>query len=200
MKRLAVLAAVQLGAILGWAGYHEHVRAHSPTFRIPLQPIDPYDALRGRYFVLNPVDGRLLAGAPGTYLGPDSVSRFLGAREHYAGPAAVGFCRVGEVHRVCDLQPLETALAGDPSRFWSRVRVSIFREPATRQAHALAPQPGWRVDLDLELDRFFLPARLTLPGPERDPGWELEVSHRPGQPLLPRQLWFRGRALETDRP
>jgi hypothetical protein len=53
-------------------------------------------------------------------------------------------------------------------------------------------EPGWRVILDIDLDRFFLPEKLELPAPENDPGWQLEVSHRRGRPLLPRRLWFQG--------
>lgn len=56
MKRLLFLAAFQIVAILSWAAYHEHVWATAPTFRIPLRPRDPFDLIRGRYFVLNPLD------------------------------------------------------------------------------------------------------------------------------------------------
>jgi hypothetical protein len=48
-KTAAILVALQAAVILGWAGYHERVRASAPTFRIPLAPRDPYDVLRGRY-------------------------------------------------------------------------------------------------------------------------------------------------------
>ena len=197
MKKLAILAAVQMGTILGWAGYHEHVRAHAPTFRIPLQPSDPYDVLRGRYFVLNPLDRQLKTGLPGTHLSGASVERFLGNRRAYNGTAAVGLCRIGEVHRVCDLQPLG-ATPGGSDPLWSRARVTVYWEDSTFRENRQVPEPGWRVSLDLGLDRFFLPDGFQLPGRERDLGWELEVSHRPGQLLLPRRLWFQGKPVGRE--
>lgn len=40
MKRVVFFAAVQVLILLGWAGYHEHIRATAPTFRIPSQPVE----------------------------------------------------------------------------------------------------------------------------------------------------------------
>ncbi len=59
MRRILVLAAFQTLAILAWASYHEYVWATAPTFRIPLRPRDPFDLIRGRYFVLNPLDSSI---------------------------------------------------------------------------------------------------------------------------------------------
>ena len=204
MKGLAMLAVLQLGAILGWAGYHEHVRATAPTFRIPLQPVDPYDVLRGRYFRLNPLDASLKTGRPGTYVDATSAQRIAGSERYYQGPVLVGFCPVEGVHRACDLRRI-----GDPpegsereaghARAWARARATVWYQQATPAANGVAAvEPGWVVTLDLGLDRFFLPNRVELPGRERDPGWQLEVSHRAGQPLLPLRLWFRDQPVRTE--
>lgn len=197
MKKLVLLAALQVGAILAWAAYHERVWAHAPTFRIPLQPVDPYDVIRGRYFVLNPADGRLKTGSPDTHLPRDAVARFLGKEQYYAGPVLAAFCRVGDVQRVCDLRRVSEPLPDD-GRSCSRARATIAWEDTAYDASARqVPQPGYRVSLDFGLDRFFLPDKLSLPGKENESGWELEVSYRPGQHLLPRRLWFHGQPVPT---
>ena len=200
MKKLAILAAVQIGVILGWAGYHERVRASAPTFRIPLAPVDPHDVLRGRYFILNPRDGNARTGQGDTLLTEATVTTFLRGEKQFDGPALIGFCPAGDVHRVCGLQKLEGGTPRDG--FWARSNVSIYPEERSVRADNSVVEPGWRVILDMDLDRFFLPDDLQLPGHENDPSWELEVSHRPGLPLLPRRLWFQGQPLEskTDLP
>jgi hypothetical protein len=189
MRKAAILAAVQIVFILGWAGYHERVRAQAPTFRIPLAPRDPYDVLRGRYFVLNPRDSQLKAGEGDTLLTAATVETFLRGERYFDGPGLIGFCPVGEIHRVCGLQRLEDGTPRDG--LWARSRVNIVDE------YGQTP-PGWRVMLHMDLDRFFLPDAFQLPGPENDPSWQLEVSHRPGQPLLPRRLWFQGQPVRIE--
>ena len=189
MKKLAVLAALQVGFILGWAGWHERVWAEAPTFRIPLRPVDPYDVMRGRYFILNPADGSVSAGGPDTLLATAALVRFLGTDGYYNGPALVGFCAVGDVQRVCDLRRGTITPPGD-GRFWSRVWATIHGDGRAAAGH------GYVVSLDFGLDRFFLPNRLQLPGRENEPGWELEVSYRPAQNLLPRRLWFKGQPVK----
>jgi hypothetical protein len=189
MRRIAVLAALQIGFMLAWAGYHERVRAHAPTFRIPLAPRDPYDILRGRYFVLNPLDSRLKTGERDTFLTAGTVQTFLRGEKYFDGPGLIGFCPAGDIHRVCGLQRLEDGTPHDG--LWARSRVNIIDE------YGLA-DPGWRVILNMDLDRFFLPEKLQLPGAESQPGWQLEVSHRPGLPLLPRLLWFQGQPVRIE--
>jgi len=188
-KKIAILAAVQIGFMLAWAGYHERVRASAPTFRIPLAPRDPYDVLRGRYFVLNPRDTQLKTGEGDTLLTAATVQTFLRGETYFIGPALIGFCRVGDVHRVCGLQRLEDGTPRDG--LWARSRVNIVDE------YGLA-DPGWRVILNMDLDRFFLPEKFELPGAETETGWQLEVSYRPGQPLLPRRLWFQGQPVRIE--
>jgi hypothetical protein len=190
MRKLAILAAVQVGVMLGWAAYHERVRAHAPTFRIPLAPRDPYDILRGRYFILNPLDGNIRTGQGDTLLTDATVTSFLRGEKYFAGAALVGFCPAGDVHRVCGLQRLEGPAPRDG--FWARSRVDIHPEAVSVREDKSVIEPGWRVGVDMDLDRFFLPDAFRLPGPENDPSWQLEVSHRPGLPLLPRRLWFKG--------
>jgi hypothetical protein len=182
MKRTLALAAFQVVTMLGLAGYHEHVWATAPTFRIRLQPRDPFDLLRGRYFVLNPLDARIPSESP--FLTPEAVARFLGSETGYSGAAEVGFCASGNVHRVCALRRRGVDASPSPAQYWSRGFVSVA--PATA---------GWSVTIDLGLRRFFIPNRVRLPGPENALGWELEVSHRPGLTPLPRRLYFRGAAV-----
>ena len=195
MRKAAILAALQAGIMLGWAGYHERVRANAPTFRIPLSPVDPFDVLRGRYFILNPLDGRLKTGHGDTVLTSATVETFLRGEGYFDGPGLIGFCPAADVHRVCGLQRLEEGIPRDG--FWARSHVNIANEPTAYRDGKPFPEPGWRVSLDMDLDRFFLPDKLQLPGRENQPGWQLEVSHRPGLPLLPRRLWFQGQPVKT---
>lgn len=196
MKKIAILAAAQIGFMLVWAGYHEHVRAHAPTFRIPLAPRDPYDVLRGRYFVLNPLDSLLKTRQGRTFLTEGTVETFLRGEKYFDGTALIGFCPVGEVHRVCGLQRLEDGTPEDG--FWARSRVNVVGESTSYRDGVGFAEAGWQVALGMDLDRFYLPNRLQLAGRDREPGWELEVSHRPGQPLLPRRLWFKGQPLPIE--
>lgn len=197
MNRAALLAVFQVAMLLGWAGYHERVRATAPTFRIPLAPRDPYDVLRGRYFVLNPRDGQLKTGEPDTVLTSAAVETFLAGETTFDGPALVGFCPYRDVHRVCSLQRLENGRPRDG--LWARGDVNVSAEATEDRDGKAAPDLGWRVTIDLDLDRFFLPDALVLPGRDTDPGWELEVSHRRGLPLLARRLWFKGRPVDTGQ-
>jgi hypothetical protein len=71
------------------------------------------------------------------------------------------------------------------ARFWSRGFATIREQ-----------EPGWRLDLDLGLRRFFIPNRVQLPAPESQSGWSLEVSYRPGQSLLPRRLIYAGSPID----
>jgi hypothetical protein len=83
MRRLLVLAALQVLGILGWASYHEYVWATAPTFRVPLRPSDPFDPIRGRYFVLNPQDASI--DSRSTSIPQGEVDRFLGSSTAFAG-------------------------------------------------------------------------------------------------------------------
>ena len=200
MRKIAILAVVQAGVILGWAGYHERVRAQAPTFRIPLAPVDPYDLVRGRYFILNPLDGTLKTGQGDTLLTNAGVEGFLAHGERYFdGAAIIGFCPAGEVHRVCALRRPGVFYrhSGNPGTLWATGRATVSDEPNVYRDGKQVPEPGWRVQLELGLDRFFLPDALKLPGRENEPSWQLEVSHRPGLPLLPRRLWFQGQPVQT---
>ena len=77
------------------AGHHERVRAQAPTFRIPLAPRDPYDVLRGRYFILNPLDRDLNTSQGGAILTGATVETFLRGEKGFYGTALVGFCPAG---------------------------------------------------------------------------------------------------------
>ena len=182
MRRLLILGAFQLLAILGWASYHEYVWAAAPTFRVPLRPRDPFDLIRGRYFVLNPQDTSI--DAESTSFSPQEVDRFLGSAKAFAGRVQVGFCAAGEIHRACALARPGERPAG-PARYWSKGFATLTKQDR-----------GWKLELDLGLRRFFIPSRLQLPGGENQEGWELEVSYRPGLSLLPRRLFFRGTPID----
>ena len=181
MTRLVALAAFQLLTVLGLAGYHEYVWRTAPSFRIPLAPRDPFDLLRGRYFALNPAD-RIVTSASGQVPQSD-LDALLANDEIFGGEAEVGFCLVESLHRVCALRRLGATEEGTAT-YWSRAYLAVSRTPE-----------GTLVEVNLHLDRFFIPDQLELPAKESDPGWELEVLHRPGHALLPRRLFYRGEPL-----
>ncbi len=189
-SKILILALVQVGTILGWAGYHERLWQRASTFRIALNPVDPYDVLRGRYFILNPRGAGFDTAkpVPGSTLtwGAISASPWSwDASSSYSGSAQVGFCPAGPLRTICAL-----TLPGSPrppapgNTLWALGKVEISRG-----------ESRFNGTIDLGLDRFFLPNRALLPAPENAPGWELEVVHRPGLPLLPKRLWFRGKPV-----
>ena len=182
MRRLLVLAAFQIFAILTWASYHEYVWTTAPTFRVPLRPRDPFDLIRGRYFVLNPQDTSIDSRSPS--LSQGEIQRFLGSTNPFAGSVQVGFCPTGDVYRVCALaRPGE--MASGSARFWCKGFATLTNQGS-----------GWKLELDLGLRRFFIPNRLQLPAGENQEGWELEVSYRPGLSPLPRRLFFKGTPID----
>ena len=182
MRRLLILGAFQVLAILGWASYHEYLWATAPTFRVALRPRDPFDLIRGRYFVLNPQDTSI--DAQSTSFSPQEVDRFLGSANTFVGSVQVGFCAFGDAYRVCALARPGERPSG-PARYWSKGFATLTKQGSS-----------WKLGLDLGLRRFFIPSRLQLPGRETEDGWELEVSYRPGLSLLPRRLFFRGAAID----
>ena len=182
MRRILVLAAFQTLAILSWASYHEYVWATAPTFRIPLRPRDPFDMIRGRYFVLNPLDSSIDWRSP---LFPRAdVERLAGSAGFFDGSVQVGFCPVDGAYRVCALAQPGAKVPGSV-RFWCRG----FATARTHDGH-------WSLELDLGLHRFFIPNRLVLPAHENQEGWALDVSYRPGLAALPRRLVFKGTPID----
>lgn len=184
-RQVLALVLLHVGVLLSWAGYHEYVWASAPTFRIPLQPRDPYDLMRGRYFVLNPLDSSMARGGP---LSDEEIRRFLAGDDSFRGQALVGFCQVETAYRVCALRHSDAEPAAvSQARYWSRGFVTVA---------STGNDVGWKANVDLGLRRFFLPNRVQLPARENALGWELEVSHRPGLEPLPRRLFFSGRAVD----
>jgi hypothetical protein len=193
VKALLGLVVLQAGSLLAWAGYHEHVRVQAPTFRLPLQLQDPYDLMRGRYFLVSAQDATIAAGSAQARLSTAEVERLLGTETSFFGDLQVGFCPEEDGrHRVCALARPGEDRPEARADFWARAHVIVYPEWQNGRPAGL----GVRIDLDLE--RFFIPNRAQLPGREQDPGWDLEVSHRPGQRLLPRRLWFKGRPVSFD--
>ena len=182
MKRILALAVFQVLAIVSWASYHEYVWATASTFRIPLRPRDPFDLIRGRYFVLNPQDTSVDSRSGS--LPFEEIQRILGSSNVFAGTVQVGFCPVNEVYRVCALALPKEKVSGS-ARFWCKAFARLAKQ-----------ETGWRLELDLGLRRFFIPNRLQLPAGENQEGWELEVSHRPGLSPLPRRLFFKGTPID----
>ena len=181
MRRLLGLAAFQVLAILSWASYHEYVWATAPTFRVP-RPRDPFDLIRGRYFVLNPQDASI--DSRSASLPQGEIERLVGSANAFAGSVQVGFCPTGDVYRVCALARPEGKVVGS-ARFWCKGFATLTKQDT-----------GWKLELDLGLRRFFIPNRFQLPGRENQEGWELEVSYRPGLSPLPRRLFFRGSPID----
>jgi len=197
MKGLIAVAALQVGAMFGWALQNERVIATAPTFRIPLQPRDPYDVLRGRYFIMNPKDSWIRPGAEDAPLPMSELKRFLGSDSLFMGPALVGFCPQGDAFRVCALRRVSEP-ADASAQHWSRARVVVSGGRQRWSNGKMISEPGDHVNVDLGLDRFFLPNRAVLPGRENEPGWEVEVYHRPGQSPLPRRLFFHGQPVVLE--
>lgn len=196
MRGVLLLAVFQVGVILGWAGHEESVRRTAPVFRVPLQPVDPHDLLRGRYFRLNPTDSNLKTGTPGIALGAAEVERFLAGDKAYMGLVEVGFCPEAGLSRVCALTRVNAGPAGPTdAAFWSRGHAFIDWEAEVWRDGERVPEPGWRVRLELGVERFFLPQRLELPAQESAPGWSLELAHRPGRAPLPLRLYFEDRLV-----
>jgi hypothetical protein len=75
-------------------------------------------------FILNPLDGRLKTGPGDTLLTKTAVETFLRGQKTFDGPALIGFCPAGDVHRVCRLQHLDGETPRDG--FWARARVTIY--------------------------------------------------------------------------
>jgi hypothetical protein len=190
MKRVIALAAFQILTIAGWAGHEEHVRATARSFRIPLRPADPITTLPWRVLAAHPLDEEIDPGAPDVALGTDEVQRFLGTRKFFFGAALVGFCPRGDIERVCALAPIESAVPSGPARHWARAFVRLGEAPFTPKR----PVGGSRINF--QFDRLLMP--VPLPQTRSGPGFELEVADRPGQPLLPLRLWFRGQAFELS--
>jgi hypothetical protein len=182
MRRILALAAFQTLAILSWASYHEYVWATAPTFRIPLRPRDPFDIVRGRYFVLNPLDN--VVDWRSNLFPRVDVERLAGEGGAFAGVVQVGFCPIDGLYRVCALARPEEKPA-DRARFWCRG----FATASQQDGH-------WNLQLDLGLRRFFIPNRMELPAHEHQEGWELEVSYRPRLSALPRRLFFEGTPID----
>jgi len=182
MRRVLILAGFQVLVMLSWASYHEYVWATAPTFRIPLRPSDPFDLVRGRYFILNPLDSRVDWRSP--QFPRADVERLVGSSGAFAGVVQVGFCPVDGVYRVCALARLQET-APPQARFWCRGYATAFM----LESH-------WSLSLDLGLHRFFIPNRLRLPARENEGGWQVDVSYRPGLPALPRRLVFKGTPID----
>ncbi len=186
--KILILALVQAGTILAWAGYHEQLWRSAPTFRIALAPIDPYDVLRGRYFILNPQGTRIATegSAQNAPLSAGAVRTLMGANLSYHGKARIGFCPAGPIRKICALARTNAPLPATPDVLWTTGEVNLWEGAGS--------QPEGNIDLGL--DRFFIPNRARLPAPENTPGWELEVVHRPGHLLLPKRLWFGGKPVD----
>ncbi|HTQ31180.1 MAG TPA: GDYXXLXY domain-containing protein [Opitutaceae bacterium] len=52
-KWFVLVVAAQAVFLLGWAGWHEHIRGTAPIILLQTHPIDPRDLLRGDYLMLN---------------------------------------------------------------------------------------------------------------------------------------------------
>ncbi len=144
------------------------------------------------------VVARRPAGTPDARLSRAEVERFLSQATYFSGLADVGFCPEDQHQRVCALaRPAADAepRSNPAASFWSRATVTIDWEDRVWRRGESIPEPGWVVSISLGTDRFFLPNRLVLPAREADPGWELELAHRPGRNPLPVRLLFKGQPV-----
>ncbi len=194
MKKVIILGLFQIGLILGWAMENEWIRTTAPSFRIPLRPVDPFDPVRGRYFILNPAD-RQLSTTSDSQLTTEEARQFITAADpkandsYYSGRALVGLCPEEHLFRVCALRPAgSSSPEGHRAKYWVAALVNLSSYQSA----------GYRVDIDFKLDKFFLPNRIQLPGRENSAGWELEAVYREGKYLIPRRLYYRGEPVPTD--
>jgi hypothetical protein len=146
---------------------------------------------------MNPKDASVRTGEPGVMISKEEAERFRNAEQApQPGPGLVGFCPDGGSFRVCALARLGESPAHGSAQYWSRARrVWVHGEETVWRDGKEVREPGYRITIDLALDRFFLPNSATLPGRENEPGWEVEVSHRPGLTPLPRRLYFNGQPV-----
>ncbi|MBX7157582.1 MAG: GDYXXLXY domain-containing protein [Verrucomicrobiae bacterium] len=182
MKRVLLLAIIITTFFIGWAGYQEWSWHSLPTARLELDPADPYDVLRGRYFILNPTvenisrstnqnDREILKkfyAERGTNLLEKVYVIFEPDREGIAQPI-----------RITSKTPSLTT-----NQFALLSRDRYYRR---RYSHLT----GDYLDLNFQLKRFYLPSRLELPAQERQKGWQIEVILRPNYTAIPKALWFK---------
>ncbi len=85
----AIVVALQVLFLLGWAAYHERERASATVVLLETVPVDPRDLLRGDYMILGYKIGRVPAPAgPGT--------------KEYGTPIWVTLRPNGRFHEVAD--------------------------------------------------------------------------------------------------
>lgn len=149
---------------LGWYALNEYYWKTCPTVRLALGPVDPYDPLRGRYFILNP----LICGDIEKEL--EKKGAEIGSKFYVLVEAdSEGISRLKEIS-------LEKLSAQSSGQTVMKGRIS----------------DRWRRKAELNLERFYLPAGLKLPHEEREQGWELEAVIRPDGSPAPKALWFKG--------
>jgi len=164
MKKWILLLVIQLGFFAGWYGLNQHYWNTSPTVRLELGPIDPYDPIRGRYFILNPkINQETEKAFKQTGIEKEQWFYLIVKND------AEGIARFKRIVRE---KPSGLALS----------------------EYAIRAKCGyqWRNEVDMNVERFYLPSQLQLPHKESEEGWEVEVLIRPDGSAAPKALLFKG--------
>lgn len=108
------IVALQVVALVAWAGYHEYLRQHAPVVLLKTRPVDPRDLLRGDYMIL----GYEIANVPlpETDVPNGEVWVVLERREIYREAVVVSATRP-------ELQPGQIAVRAQ--RYWGQLRFGI---------------------------------------------------------------------------
>jgi uncharacterized membrane-anchored protein len=139
-KWLWAVIAAQALFLLGWAGWHEHVRQTAPVLRLKTRPVDPRDLLRGDYMILNYEISRHPAPAGWPADG---------------GAAAFVLFKVLDGHAVIDEIRRDAPPAGE-TRPWAEAEA--MEEPWRR----VAGEPA-QLRLTYGIERFFVPEGKGTP-------------------------------------
>lgn len=163
LRWLAVVVALQVAVLLGWAGYHEWIRTNAPTILLETRPVDPRDLLRGDYMILAYVIGTVpLPNDPNQTVTP--------GREIW-----VTLRPAGRFHAVA-------------AAAWTRPETGSDAIVVRGRVHSTSARGEVRVDYGIE--KFFVPEGMGQPQ-FREMVVEATVS--PGQQLGIKRVLLDGR-------
>lgn len=186
MKRVFLFAIIIAVFFIGWVGYQEWSWCSLPTAHLELDPVDPYDALRGRYFILNPTVENISRSTN------QNDKKIL--KEFYAERGTNLLEKVYvifERNREGIAQPIR--ITSKTPSLTSNQFALLSRDRYYRRHYRHLK--GDYLNLDFQLKRFYLPNRLKLPAKEREKGWHVEVILRPNYMAVPKALWFKNKRV-----
>jgi uncharacterized membrane-anchored protein len=167
-KWLGAVVAAQALFLIGWAGWHEYVRATAPTLLLNTRPVDPRDILRGDYMILNYDISR--HPAPADWPTNDG------------GTAYVIF-RIQDDHAVV-AEIRRDAPPADETRLWAQATTA-------EETWQRAPGEVRQLRLNYGIEQFFVPEGKGTPSFKK---LEVEVSVSPTHQLHIRRVLLDGQA------